>query len=469
MIGFRIDGEELDLNASTSVQVEYYSGLFEIERIPGMLTFPVTLPWSKKNKRLLGFPGNLSVRRYRREPFDCQMYLGNLWRIGKLYILGTSDKGISVNFQSDIGDLGDGFKNDSLHDLDLGSVPLSMAVQAVYPESTYALFPVYNPVFYDNDEAFATYAGYLNYYDTSFKTLSTQHPCTPFPYLVHIMRQVMAHYGYRITGQWLEEEETRRLVIYNTYALDAPEQATVEHRLHVPDIKVNEFMKAIRAAFGLGYLFNTATKTMEVVRLNDVVQITGYVDWQARALQVKGWKPNDTDGFRLELTPDSSDELNKVTPPAAVLQLGKGKDLISAKLGTLHMRQEGSRLLPQARQEGSSGRYAGSDGFSLSLLSYRGLEGGYPLGSSQQLAWTGAEGLYEQCHRHWLDFLGETESIETEINLNITDLRTLRPERKVLVRDGHTPLKAFWTKISVTISLQDGIKTAKAPLLKVGF
>jgi len=500
MIGFNINDEALDLEPGTMVQVEYFSSLFDVDRIPGMLTYPITLPWSKKNKRLLGFPGQLSVRSYRKEPFACSMYLSNLWRVGKLFVLGTSDKGISVNFQSDVGDLGEAFKNDSLRDLDLGTDQLVDAVRDIYPATKYALFPVRNPAFYDGKNP--DFCQYLNYYDGGFKTnLNSsvhRHARTPFPYLVYIMRRVMAHYGYTLSGAWLEEEETRRLVIYNTQSLDQPGSASnafrsgIRFNEHVPDMKVNEFMKAIRAAFGLAYIFNTTTKTMEILRLRDVICNTDYVDWRPRNLHVKEWKPNESEGFRLELKPDSGDALNEQLPDTAfVYQTGKGKQAISTALGTLQMHRGEDALkagrhwlLPEASQKGGSAIFGGEAKFSLRLLSYRGLQPDnagalYPLGTSSTanygnqeigsmaLAWSGTKGLYEQCHRHWLEFLSETETIETEIDLNMSDLRTLRQELKVMVRDEQAYLKALWGKVSVSVSLQDGIKRAKVPLYKV--
>ncbi len=410
MIAFRIENEELDLNASTSVQVEYYSSLFEVDRIPSVYTYPVTLPWSKKNKRVLGFPGNLSVRRYRREPFECQLYLNNLWRVGKLYILGTNDSGISVSFQSDIGDLGEGFKNDSLRDMDLGT------------GQEFALFPVRNDKFQDNGSV-------------------------PYPYLVHILRRVMGHYGYTCSGPWLEEADTKALVIYNVQPRD-PEQVMYAH--HLPDMKVNDFLKAIRAAFCLGFVFNTTTKTMEVVRLRDVIRHTGFADWRERPTCVKEWKPNESDGFRLELTPDSNDELSKsLSAEAYIYQVGKGKEPIPIGLGTLSIASDG---VPVTSQEQ---KFDGK--FGLTLLYFNGQQA-QPLVTAT---------LFEQCHREWLEFLGETENVEADVHLNITDLRTLRQDRKVMVQDELASVKALWKKISVTVSLDKGIQPAKASLLKV--
>lgn len=494
MIKFMIEDQELDLESGTVVQVEYHSSLFDVDRIPGVLTYPVTLPWSKHNKRLLGFPGNLSVRRYRREPFDCGMYLGNLWRKGKLYILGTSDKGISVSFTTDVGDLGEDFKNRSLRELDLGSDAFTDGVRGLYPASNYALFPVKNPDFY-GDKANPGYCGYLNYYDGGFVpndryNLAT-YTRTPFPYLVHIMRRVMACFGYSITGDWLEQEETRRLVIYNTTAIDRLEPniflqeqnvfaSQIHYNRHVPDMKANEFMKAVRAAFGLAFLFNPTTRVMEVVQLREVIENTAYRDWSANNMRVNAWKPNDSDGFRLELTPDPDDERNKsLASESYTFQVGKGKEPITVGLGTLQQLQEEDALkagrgwsIPQALQQGSSDVLGVSGRHGLSLLSYRGLVpdsagGQYPYADGARIAWAGAEGLYELYHRHWLEFLGQTESIEAEIDLGLTDLRLLRPDVKVLTEAQGAIVKALWQKVSFSVSLQDGVRTAKVPLYKV--
>jgi hypothetical protein len=500
MISFRIDGQELDLDPGVNVQVDYYNGLFEYDRIPAMFTMPLTLPWTKKNMRLLKFPGNLSIRRHTRVPFACQMYLDNLWRVGKLFILSTNPKGISVNFQSDAGDLGTGFKNDSLRDLDLGTEPFVDGVREVYPASNYALFPVRNASFYG--DANEQYVGYVNYYNDGFQAntdIYTKHTRTPFPYLVYILRKVMAHYGYKLTGSWLEEEEIRRLVIFNTQALDQGGSfvntfaAEITYNRHVPDMKVNEFVKAIRATFGLGLIFNSATKTIEVVKLRDVIRSTGYVDWRNKPLKIGEWAPGETTGFTLSFAPDSENEQNKLlADDQKYLKVGTGAKPVDTNLGTVRMTQEWDFIVGEGRQwlvpvvdqEGNSDIFGTNGSFSLSLLSYRGMQPDskgslYPLGTSgihnfsgavigtQALSWSGANGLYELYHRHWLEFLMEADTIDTEISLSLTDLRSLHQGRKVLVQTEQSTFKALWTKVSVVISQKDGVKTAKAPLLKI--
>ncbi len=438
----------------TSVQVEYFSSLFQFDRIPSIYTLPATLAWSKKNRRLLGFPGHLSVRSYRKEPYDCQLYLDNLWRVGKLYVLSADAKGISVNFQSDVGDISARLKQDNLRELDLGTDEQVSEVREIYPASNYALFPLHNPGFLKEG---ASYLAYLNYYDGEFKTGYLR---VPFPYLVHVLRRVLAHYGYRITGPWIEAEETRRLVIYNTQSLAEGDQ--VQHSLHVPEMKVADFLKAIRAAFGLGFNFNTTKKELEIVRLRDVLSSGTYVDWRKRNLKVTKWEAKARQGFMLELSPDEGDEL----PPAdsQQLQVGAGQDPISLGLGSLPVAQELLRwLMPQASQEGDTGK------FSLRLLSYRGLQpdtGDVPYPQALPVL---LPDLYEQSHRHWLDFLLETETVEAEIELSLTDLRTLRQDRKVLVHDGQSTVMALWEKISVQVSPLRGVQVAKVTLLKTRY
>lgn len=499
MIAFRINGEELEMDPGVNVQVEYYNGLFEYDRIPAMFTMPLTLQWSKKNMRLLLFPGNLSVKRYRREPFACEMYLDNLWRVGKLFILGTTPKGISVNFQSDAGALGDGFKNDSLRVLDLGTEPFVDAVRDVYPVSNYALFPVKNPGLYDENNE--EYSGYVNYYNNSFQvndSVFSKHTRTPFPFLVYILRKLFANYGYKLTGSWLEEEEIRRLVIFNTKTLDFADsyvnvfRTEFAYNQHVPDMKVSEFVKAIRATFGLGFVFNSLAKTIEVVKLRDIVRDLSYVDWRARHVQVTKWKPNESNGFVLTFSPDDNNELNKLLPDDLVkFKVGGGFTEIPFNLGTVGVQEDqdmihGNRhwLLPTVDQQGGSEMFATDGEFSLTLLSYRGMQPDsngvlYPFATSgtrnyagdeigtQELALAGPKGLHELYHRHWLQFLSDADAIDTEIDLSLTDLRTLKPERKVLVQTEQSTFKALWTKVTVVVSQKDGVKIAKAPLLKI--
>ncbi|KAA3439567.1 hypothetical protein [Rufibacter hautae] len=475
----------LDLPEELSIQIEAWNPLFETDRIPGTLTFPFTLPFSSGNNKVLGFPGHLSVARYRQPQQACQLFLmGQLWKVGKLNLVKRSSKGYEVNFQTDVGDISALLKEQNLRELDLGAEPLSLQALPVFPEAKYALFPVRNTDFFE--ERPELFSDIINDYDGGFKSAPAnafyrQYPVTPFPYLAHVLQAVLATFGYTVTGSWIQEEETRRLVIYNTHALypasDLDGLAPLVISDHLPDMKVNEFLKAIRSLFCLGMVFNPLRKEVEILSLDAVARDRTYMEWTESTGRLYDWEPALATGFTLEMTADSGDALLGTVD--LTYTVGSGKEPISCQAGTLPMTDYFGRLLPEASQkEDGSGKYT------LRLLSYRGLQQDqfdriYPLGTSgttdskgaeigtDSLQWAGPKGLYERRHKAWLDFLLHAESIETEQSFHIKDFLALDCRRRSFIRHESGTFAGIWEKVSITVSRKKGLQPAKVPLKRI--
>ncbi|QHL87400.1 hypothetical protein GU926_08115 [Nibribacter ruber] len=487
-IALKLGDDWLDLPADLSIQIEIWNTLFEFDRIPGTLTFPFTLPFSAVNNLKLKFPGHLSVARYRQPELPCQLFLmGQLWRMGKLNVIRRSEKGYEVNFQTDVGDISVQIKEAGLRDIDYGTVPLQLSVQPAYPESSYALFPVRNLGFSKVEQP--DFSGYQNFYDEGFPFNSNvmrpyEFPVTPFPYLVHVLKAAMAHFGYTVTGDWLEEEAVKRLVVFNTRAYfptSADPDIDVVLAEHVPDMKVNEFLKAIRSLFSIGFVFNPLRKEMEVVRLRDVVADRTYVDWSEFTGRVYEWEPAPFGGFTLAMEADPDDEQKQVAFDYSY-QVGDGLEDVPCQVATLPMVVNylfwggtGQRdwLVPVTQQE--------QDRFSFRVLAYHGLQPNndgttYPLGtsgtvnrmgdqiSSDSLEWDGPHGLYLRRHKPWLDFLDESDRVETEQALRIHEILSLNHGRRCLIRHEGGIFTGLWEKVSFTISKKNGLKTAKVPI-----
>jgi hypothetical protein len=492
----------LDLNPNTTFGIEINSPFFRTDQTPGTVTYPVTLPATRNNRMLLGFPEMLANQTSAPIEIPCQLFLeGVLWRIGVLRYRGyNSDKGgsYSVNFQADAGDFQSLTRDVSLRSMDLGTDVLSLTVKDIFPAANYALFPVRNGGFYDSkNEAFQ---GYLNYYQGGgFRSNATtnDYAITPFPYLVGILKKVIETYGYYLKGTWLEEEWVRRLVIYNNNALDKltgnlnTYKTAIAFCNHVPDMKVGEFLQAIRILFGLAYQFDATTKTVEIIRLKEVIADLSYLDWTPKAERNYSEEPADANGFTLRQQIETSDDLNQTLSTGwADYKVGSGRQEITTAASTLHMVRETDPLtparqwlLPATKQQGTSLPFeTGDNSFSLRLLSYQGLQADsqgntYPLGTAvaekysgtlagaKGLQWAGTGGRSEDWSA-WLDFLAQARPIERTIRLNMVDLVSLNPAKKIMIQAPEGTVKAFWNKISLTASLKDGIGKAKVSFIK---
>lgn len=500
MIGIKIGDEFLDLPPDVTFGLEIYNSLVQEDFTPGMLSYPVMALPSPKNQRLLGWPGLLNKPGGTTAAIPCGLYLFNtLYKPGLLKVGRSNAKGTSINFQSDAGDISTG-KDIPLQDIDLGTDVLSFQTTNIYPDANFVLAPVKNSAFYDSKNA--DFAGYLNYYDGGFQvnTGLNQYAIVPFPFFSYIFRKVMAHFGYTVTEGWLDSEEIRRVIIYNNYALDLRAetglndyQTAIDFRNHVPDIKVGEFLRAVKSFFCLGYIFDPIAKTLEIVPRGNVLADLGYTDITPRIEKAYETEPNTSDGFTLEMQMDAGDELTKpeiITWPK--YKVGNGAETIATGAGTLEMyrgtdalKPYRSWLVPEAKQKGSSPEFGlGTNKFTLRLLNYHGMQpdslgGRYPLASwdtinysgskvgTLALRWEGPKGLYQQCWKSWLTWRTTTIPIDRGIRLDLVDLKTMDMKRKLLMGGPEGTVKALFERYSLTISNKDGIKTAKGQFLKV--
>lgn len=492
MIAFRIQDfargidDYLELAPNTSVGIELRSPLFEREQTAGTFTYPITVPASKVNQRLLGFPENLagSVRAPEYPAFF--MIQGNLWKKGIIKYLGFDGQNYKVNFKTDAGDFSSLTRDTSLQTIPYGSEPLSLATGGIYPEASYALFPLRNRAFYG--DANPDYRGYLNYHTGgAFAAAQStpEYPLCPFPFVRFVLDKIFSRYGYALEGDWLGEEWVRRLVLVGNSDLAGN---AVDFRRHVPDVKVSELLQALRSWFGLAYLVDANRQALTVARLRDIIADPAYLDWTSKADASYPNDPADANGFTLRQTLEPNDELNKTLPVDwAEYRVGGGREEITTTASTLHtirkvdsIAQNRNWLVPATEGKGTSATFpTGDNKCSLRLLSYQGMQkdslnGDYPLGSALNENWAGAslggrslryggaDGVYENAWKDWLEFLSQARPIERTVRLSIEDLTTLDPKRKVMVQG----VKMFYDKINLSVSAKNGIGPAKISFLK---
>lgn len=476
-------GDELQLGGS-SLSLEIKNPYFEEEAIPGTSSLPFTFSWTRANLRGLNFPHRFKTPGGP-PAVPVQLLIdGPLWRLGALRYIDCDEakQRLSYSFAADALALREQIKGIRISDLDLGTVPFVRS----NTEPDYALLPVRNTEFYgDKNKAFK---GVLNYYGPAGypAVASAQHAFAPQPYLVPVLRKVMAHFGWTVSGTVLDEPEIQALAIFSDRALETAAgavPASVELARHCPDITVAELLLACQGLFWWGYDFNAQRKELRVRRLSAELARS---DYQERSGQLLRSVPNRSRGWLLTQAADDNDELDKTLDVSwQQLRVGGGAQEITVDAGTLHMVREedplvaGRRwLVPAISAKGASAAYElGEESRTgLRLLFNRGLQADsqgqpYPLGSAENvtyagsavgelsLHWDGPAGLYQQFAEAWLSFRSRATETEYEVPFTLADLRGLDPGRLELI-DQHLRL---WQQINVTIDLRR--KLSKATIL----
>lgn len=467
--------QELLLPADMSVDVDNPG--FQADAVPGIWSLPIDLPWARENLRALNFP-----HRFRGPggppPVAVDFYLDEVrWRRGKLVYLSVDAQArlLRYNFVADAADLATLIQDVKLSDLDLDTAPLDLTSNA----TAYALLPVRNGTFYgDVDKAPASYKGYLNYAPAGSSGPAPGSALAPQPYLVPLIRKVLALFDYELVGAWAADAEINKLVIYSDRLCTDP--GTVTLNRHVPAIDVADLLLGVAGLFCLQLHFNPLTKQARFTPLRDVVAGAA-AGQRPRPGTWLSSTANTTNGFLLKSEPDSNDELDKSLDTAwQQLRVGAGGEEQSVKAGTLHQVSvtEGSRTWLVPAYEGKGAIPGNTDvgdesRVGLRLLFNRGLQPDsagnlYPLGTggtvnaagasvgSYSLQWDGVAGLYQVWHRPWLDFRARAVQHVYQCGLRVGDLLTLDPSQADLV-DYHL---CFWEKVSLSVAAGSVLTTA---------
>jgi hypothetical protein len=486
MTGFNTQGEWLDF--AKVVGREIRSPLFDVDSVPGILSYPVAFADTDRNRRLLGFPAVRSRQGGALPVVEVDYYIGGLlWRRGALRYQDYNSRAreYRYQFEADADALATRLDGVTLPQLTLPT----QAVQRSPETADYVLAPIRNTAFYDPDKN-PNWSGIVNYYARG-NALVNQ-PGTPHQYalvpllkVVPLLRRAFAQFGYELSGPWIDDPEIQTLCLYSTRALDGAtgsEPATTFNLADVlPDERVAELLLALQQLFCIAYVFAPGRRQVSIVALRDVVANPAATRREPLA-DFRDVAPA-VDGFLLGFTPDGDDDLLKAAPWAEV-RVGNAKETIRPAADTLRMVREVDPvtparrwLVPAAEQAGQSPRtdFEQTDNrlSHLRFLFYRGLQADslgltYPLVSSgtvnyayqsvgnYALTWDGPKGLYETWHKPWLDFRATARVEERTVRLTLGEFLALDPCAKDLVAN----LKFLWESISLEVGGEGTLSAA---------
>jgi hypothetical protein len=316
------------------------------------------------------------------------------------------------------------------------------------------VFPmIHNPKFYPDDNA--NYSKYVNFYQNG-KYLAnesllnrTRFTVVPMPFLMYVLQQIAQWTGYRFFGAFLDNPTLQELIFYSIRSLDRqPEGYTgepfisyapeINYARQLPEMTIGECLNELRKLFGVELFFSDEYPEVEFVLLRDIINDLCRDDWSAYAVPDWSRDQDDPKGYTYGSALDPADELSRPDPETGELpgQLkpyvtGDGKEKLESKIGTLITGQQDPYVVPMAMQRGISPFYnLETSRFTPRLLFWHGLVNDsnsepYPkadnvsLDGNYSLQWNGANGLFEQFHKDWHDFLQSTRVVEMPLQLNI--------------------------------------------------
>jgi len=240
----------------------------------------------------------------------------------------------------------------------------------------------------------------------------------PFFYLVYVLKRIWEGLGYKVTGQWCNQESSQRIVIGSTIAIQT--NIIADYWFYMPDISLADFFKEVRSSLGLFMDPDATSKTVFIESVTNLKRTAKTVDLRGAQLinfRETGTVPagyiisrpvDDKDGafddsekanlpkLTIGVTSLANPELQDITLKSVITKMIKEaapshpdiETPVSAQWRIPYIKQAvtaGAPLNQLASQD-----YADRNAFKLRLLFYHGMkpnEGGYtyPYGSADNI------------------------------------------------------------------------------------
>ncbi|MGN7786794.1 hypothetical protein ACTJIJ_19835 [Niabella sp. 22666] len=313
MIGFIINNEYLDLYPNTVLELETNNAFLQFtEEVKGNFSLPFELPPTDKNIRLTRFVSKIQTKSPAFIECIC-MRNGFQHSTGKLRIeqvnhhLSQIEKGkINVYYLFGVSDFYQDIKDKKLRSINMGGnrvFTFSGNANDFYTtgsfwtymhqvlrgsiQENFAIYPVRNDSFWSGqthplimNECFIENDGQLylekipNHSSNQAKLANT---LVPFPYLHSVLQAISAFIGWKFEGDILNDADFRKITLPNTLAIawafpiPPPINALIplgriefDIAKNLPDVKISEFLIAIKNRMGWWYDFDFRTKTIKI-------------------------------------------------------------------------------------------------------------------------------------------------------------------------------------------------------------
>ncbi|MGB4776632.1 MAG: hypothetical protein WBP45_15750 [Daejeonella sp.] len=508
----------LDLMPGENPVIEWVSTAFNnSEDLLGSFSYPVELANTPNNDRLLNFARHLSARSSRKQIEVIPHLFGTPWKKCDFEFELKSGR-ISGNLKIDNGAFATIIKEKELPAMfaasgdrpdfviqmgnNLSSLSLALINSRTPGAAPYTFYPHFNDGAFGGDLTTGKKRIINNWYhiavNPTFWIISNaDNDINWFNaslYLTWVLEQVCNYLGYQATGDFMEDEFIRSLVIDNTGLINPkefynPNGYQLKPHKHLPKMKLTDLFKQLREEFKLVYYFDSDTKKAHfvfsdtVITSGEAIDLKNYV--QTKKIDTK--RLSET-GYELVQGFDDADEFFKIKPYVKSFFIGNETipKKIELPIGTAFMRSEpnvnfsGNPIwrLPIKRQVANAYHiladgtdaynvdYYSKNEFKLRLLSYRGmmedsLGNEYPYATSDGLApdgvtvicpslWLGGEnGILNRYHRNWYGFYLQTEETKLKLNLPHSILSKLSPLKKVRFEtEQGTAIEAMMSKLS---------------------
>ncbi|GAB3790186.1 hypothetical protein GCM10028818_59940 [Spirosoma horti] len=469
----RMSGEAMDLALDSRAELELVSPHLVYEDILSNKATIPNLPTTARNRAVLGYPDLLQtdVVSYR---FNCEKYYnGQLLQSG-IAVLTEAGSDYSFTVVQALGEFFGDYQNKPLSEIEFEAIALPATLTPIVKkgELNAVCFPtIVNPNFYSTNGASIGYAGKMNDYSANPSgngAYTNNGPRVPMPFVDYVLAQIAALTGTTLDGEYFDKPELRKLILFNTRALDGASAVTLSR--HLPELTLAQFLLEFRKLLNLSFTIRPAEKRLTIGFTSKILSKAAVKDWSDKAVKLFKKQPETARRMQLGSELDSGDALVKDKP----LEL---EDYLTPELaeptGIAPLKSKFSTLLMDSELDTAKCQQTGiteqfgqlTNKFSPRVLFFieNELVNSIPTASSSlndlSLYWNGVNGLAatfwsvnEALRQQWF-------YVTRDINLNEFDLATLDFAEKVHING----VNYLVVKVLVSIPIN---KPAQVTLLR---
>ena len=327
MISILIDGEELELK-DPQITLNLKSPIFNET---GSYSYPFKIPNTIRNRRILKFRHRIQSSNNKYEQFPCIVTYKGIQIINGLLnvLIGTADT-FEGNIYADSGDFNYYLKDKILQQYPFGEKVFNERGDALgffntcrdkfYPEAPFCFPEIVKYKYFENDSTPDELLYYNRYfvndvygYELTLSQGSVAHTLlVPFLFMKDVLKTLFTQMGYQLKNELFAHEDFNKLIIYNSVGCNQTMTAftyDVTHlyyNVHLPFIKVKDFLKSIENNWNARFFPNMFSKEVRIISIDDIIKSKDFIDFSAniRSISTDLDEYNYGTGLSMEGDPD---------------------------------------------------------------------------------------------------------------------------------------------------------------------
>lgn len=304
MVGIEVNNTFLDLG-DEGIRLEMINPSFITDLFQGDFSFPFTVPDTDNNLKALGFSNVIELVN-RTISLDCYIWLfGMPYTQAKIIISAGTKRSIKINIAGGVKAMKIADKN--LKDINYGEdynlgINSDTIIATAKTISLVTDYTVYGFTFvpHKNEDFYGTsnpdFCGIINRQNSTTGdflkndvSIGNKYALVPWLYLFFILKKIFEEEGLTPTGDFWNDAEMQKLLLYNNYALDSPNNDDNCYVITGAEVAYNtntrlKLYKGYSTTFDLANAWSNLNFEYTIQQAGDIVidvLINAYVDTRA--------------------------------------------------------------------------------------------------------------------------------------------------------------------------------------------